>query len=204
MENALKLTQRDKDGTVSRWGLAAHSFHIWWALWQNEAEIVGPLTSQCRLLELPATEAIEFVRGLIHTHRVSPPGWDWPMPPAMVYRPGPLGPPHDNYRAAELPQASARRAGRYRPRVAILDSRQADRLTGAQGPRGNYTTACLLSLRKRCGGRLGQFTVGPPRRKSGIRSPWNTTCGTTGRARIVPVPASWRRSCAATACLRVN
>ena len=39
VENALKLTQREEDGTVSRWGLAAHSqSSIWWALCRVIAE----------------------------------------------------------------------------------------------------------------------------------------------------------------------
>ena len=44
VENALKLTRREEDGTVSRWGLIAHNSSIWWALWQNEAELADALT----------------------------------------------------------------------------------------------------------------------------------------------------------------
>ena len=45
VENARKLTQREDDGTVSRWGIAMHqNFLPWWALWQNEAELADALT----------------------------------------------------------------------------------------------------------------------------------------------------------------
>lgn len=119
VENALRLTQRDKDGTVSRWGLAAHSqSSIWWALWQNEAELADALTSQCRLQEASAIEALEFFRGLMHTHGVSPAVFDvdlWRLiddpaglPPAMVYTTLPLGSSRFNYRRAELPRGKAR------------------------------------------------------------------------------------------------
>ena len=118
VENALKLTQREEDGTVPRWGLDALGPFAWWALWQNEAELVDPLTSQCRLQELPAIEALEFVRGLIHTHRVSPAALGTDLarliydpagsPPAMLYITSPLGPPHNSYRRAELPVGRVR------------------------------------------------------------------------------------------------
>ena len=119
VENALKLTQREEDGTVSRWGLAAHTqSSIWWALWQNEAEMADPLMSQCRLQELAAIEALEFFRGLMHTHGVSPAVFDmdlWRLiddpagsPPAMVYTTIPLGSSRFNYRRAELPRGKAR------------------------------------------------------------------------------------------------
>ena len=119
VENALKLTQREEDGTVSRWGLAAHTqSSIWWALWQNEAEMADPLMSQCRLQELAAIEALEFFRGLMHTHGVSPAVFDmdlWRLiddpagsPPAIVYTTIPLGSSRFNYRRAELPRGKAR------------------------------------------------------------------------------------------------
>ena len=116
--NAVKLTQREEDGTVSRWGLATHHWHIWWVLWQNEAEMADALTSQCRLQELAAIEALEFFRGLIHTHRVSPAvsGTDLldiiysskGIPPAMVYNTAPLGYSRFNYRSAVLPRSKVR------------------------------------------------------------------------------------------------
>lgn len=118
VENALKLTQREEDGTVSRWGLEAHSGMIWWALWQSEAEMVDPLTLQCQLQELAAIEALEFFRGLIHTHRVSPAALGTDLarliydpagsPPAMLYNSSPPGPPHDSYRRVELPVGKVR------------------------------------------------------------------------------------------------
>ena len=121
LENALKLTQREEDGTVSRWGLAAHGFSVWWALWQNETEMIDPLTSQCLLQEPAAIEALNYVRGLIHTHRVSPAEWEWKVPPAMVYRPGPIGPPYDHYRRAELPVGKVRSVPvRTDPGIAIV------------------------------------------------------------------------------------
>ncbi len=117
VENALKLTERGDDGTVERWGLESLGEAIWWALWQNEAEMADVLTSQCRLQEPPALEAIEFVRGLIHSHRVSPPAlgadrfellYNSPRPPAMVYSTFPLDLIHFNYRCAVLPMGKVR------------------------------------------------------------------------------------------------
>ena len=118
VENALKLTRREADGTVSRWGLATHHWHIWWVLWQNEAEMADALTSQCRLQELAAIGALEFFRGLIHTHRISPAvsGTDLSdiiysskgIPPAIVYNTAPLGHSRFNYRSAELPRGKVR------------------------------------------------------------------------------------------------
>ncbi len=118
VENALKLTQREEDGTVSRWGLSAHTEPIWWALWQNEAELADALTSQCRLQEPAAIAALEFFHGLIHNHGVSPVAFDMDLwriiddpagsPPAMVYTTLPLGASRFNYRRAELPRGKAR------------------------------------------------------------------------------------------------
>ena len=118
VENALKLTQREEDGTVSRWGLDAHSGMIWWALWQNEAEMVDPLTLQCQLQESAAIEALEFFRGLIHTHRVSPAAHGTDLSrlvygpsssrPAMMYRGGNLRYSRFNFRRAELPRGKVR------------------------------------------------------------------------------------------------
>ncbi|MDE2815125.1 MAG: extracellular solute-binding protein [Chloroflexota bacterium] len=69
---AEQLTEKKEDGTVRRWGLIAHNFGIWWALWQNNAEVVDPATGECRLGDAAALEALEFMRGLFHTQRVSP------------------------------------------------------------------------------------------------------------------------------------
>lgn len=113
VESALRLTKRREDGSVSRWGLAAHGSSLWWALWQNEAEAVDPVTLQCRLQEPAAVAALQFAHGLLHTHRVSstalymdlaklvfePAGFA----PAIVYSSPPIRPP-GHYHLAELPR----------------------------------------------------------------------------------------------------
>ena len=114
VENALRLTQREEDGTVSRWGLIAHNSSIWWALWQNEAELADALTVQCRLQEPAAVEALEFIRGLMHTHGVSPAASGQDLgkliygevasPPAMIYFPVLYLAIGAKYRRAELPR----------------------------------------------------------------------------------------------------
>ncbi len=73
LEIAEKLTERDENGEVQRWGLLTQHHGYWWALWQNEAELADPATMQCRLLEPAAIEALQFCHDLIHTHQVSPP-----------------------------------------------------------------------------------------------------------------------------------
>ena len=113
VENALKLTQRGADGTVTRWGLMPHMFGFWWALWQNEAEAFDSITLRCRLREPAATEALQFCRDLLHIHRVAPllassDVFDvFSMPPdsmpAMFYRRLSIGPSFNN-RWAELPR----------------------------------------------------------------------------------------------------
>ena len=115
VENALRLTQREEDGTVTRWGLIAHnSRSVWWALWQNEAEVADALTAQCRLQEPAAVEALEFIRGLMHTHGVSPAASGQDLgkliygevasPPAMIYFPVLYLAIGAKYRRAELPR----------------------------------------------------------------------------------------------------
>lgn len=115
VENALKLTQREEDGTVSRWGLTTHqNFFPWWALWQNEAEMADALTLQCRLQEPAAIEALAFFHGLMHSHGVSPTefGMDlWRLirdpassPPAILYDTFYFAGSRFNYRRATLPQ----------------------------------------------------------------------------------------------------
>ena len=115
VESALKLTQREDDGTVSRWGLVTHqNFFPWWALWQNEAEMAEALTLQCRLQEPAALEALEFFRGLMHSHGVSPTefGMDlWRLignpassPPAILYDTFYSAGSRFDYRRATLPQ----------------------------------------------------------------------------------------------------
>ncbi len=118
VENALKLTEREEDGTVSRWGLIAHGSSIWWALWQNEAILADAQTSQCRLQEPAAVAALEFVRGLMHTHGVSPAAsgpelsrliyGEVASPAAMIYFPVLYLSPVATYRRAELPRGKAR------------------------------------------------------------------------------------------------
>jgi len=115
--NAVKLTQRDDDGNVTRWGLVPHFHGLWWALWQNEAEVLGPVTGQCRLQEPAATAALQFCHDLFHTHRVAPPVagrelWDiYSLPPdvfpAMFFSQVTRAHRYE-YRLAELPQGKVR------------------------------------------------------------------------------------------------
>ena len=75
VSNATRLTQRDVDGEVTRWGVVTHGAiigGIWWTLWQNESGVLEPETMRCRLQEPAAMEALLFFRDLLHTHRVSP------------------------------------------------------------------------------------------------------------------------------------
>ena len=110
--NAARLTKRRADGAVARWGLATHSYGLWWALWQNEADVVDPDTLQCRLQEPAAIEALQFFRDLLHTHRVSPPLlrdlgtliFESGTPPAMVYGLPPVRPSQGDFRLAEIPR----------------------------------------------------------------------------------------------------
>ena len=117
VENAVKLTRRDDDGNVTRWGLMPHFHGFWWALWQNEAEVIDPVTGQCRLQEPNATAALRFCHELLHTHRVAPPVggrevWDlYSLPPdvfpAMFYSLITRARRYD-YRLAELPRGKVR------------------------------------------------------------------------------------------------
>ena len=109
VENALRLTIRDNDGTVTRWGLATQNIGLWWALWQNEADVLDLDSLQCRLREPAALEALQFVHGLLHAHRVSPPLIRLELaklfpPPAIVYSYPPVRPGQGSYRLAELPR----------------------------------------------------------------------------------------------------
>ena len=117
VENAQKLTRRRENGTVARWGLATHMVGIWWALWQNGADVLNRESLQCRLQEPTATEALQFFRDLLHIHRVSPTESRdlWKLiyqpagsPPAMVYHAPPMRPPAGDYRLASLPQGDMR------------------------------------------------------------------------------------------------
>ncbi|MDE2815961.1 MAG: extracellular solute-binding protein [Chloroflexota bacterium] len=107
-ENAAKLTNRGQDGEVRRWGLLAHS-KLWWALWQNNADVVDPAALQCRLQESAAIEALQFVWDLLHTMQVSPRAHGMDLnkvtpPPAMVYDNPPLRPSLGSYGLAQIPQ----------------------------------------------------------------------------------------------------
>ncbi len=73
VEIAEKLTERNEDGEIQRWGLITQHQGYWWALWQNAAELADPITKQCRLLEPAAIEALQFCYDLVHMHQVSPP-----------------------------------------------------------------------------------------------------------------------------------
>ena len=115
--NAQKLTQRDEEGRVTRWGLMPHFRGLWWALWQNEAEVTDPVTGRCRLQDPSATAALQFVHDLLHIHQVAPPvswreTWDFlggmdDTVPAMFFSTVTFGPRH-NYRLAEVPRGKLR------------------------------------------------------------------------------------------------
>ena len=117
VENAVKMTRRDADGTVTRWGLVPHFGGFWWALWQNDAEVIDPVTGRCRLQEPAATEALSFCHDLLHTHRVAPSlgGREmrelFSMPgdtlPAMFYDRS-TGLARREYQWAELPRGKVR------------------------------------------------------------------------------------------------
>ncbi len=106
------LTQRGADGAVRRWGVDTHGSRLWWALWQNEADMVDTTNSQCRLSESAAIEALQFVHALLHVQRVSPPVLYQDLakltpPPAIVYTNPPLR-PSGSYRLADIPRGKVR------------------------------------------------------------------------------------------------
>jgi hypothetical protein len=114
---AKKLTRRDENGEVRRWGLMAQQFGYWWALWQNGADVVDPHTGQCLLQDKAATEALQFCYDLMHVHRVSPPATNlemrrllrelfpnWPPMFFSSYR----GSTNSEYRWAALPRGNMR------------------------------------------------------------------------------------------------
>jgi multiple sugar transport system substrate-binding protein len=113
VESAAALTRRKEDGSVARWGVIPHFHGLWWALWQNEAVAVDPDTQACRLQEPAATEALQFIHDLIHTHRVTPAVeedlWKFVFQPtgqtpAMVYTWIPMHDLQRKYRVAALPR----------------------------------------------------------------------------------------------------
>ena len=72
---ARRLTKRNSEGEVTRWGAVTHGGFIggiWWALWQNQATLMDEETFQCRLHEPAAVGALQFFHDLLHTYRVSP------------------------------------------------------------------------------------------------------------------------------------
>ena len=117
VESAVTLTRRDEDGATVHWGLEAHRYGLWWALWQHEALARDPETGTWRLQEPAASEALQFYSDLLHCHRVAPPlvaddaaklyevtADSWP---AMFYSPR----QHmwnGDYRWAELPRGKVR------------------------------------------------------------------------------------------------
>ena len=114
VENAARLTTYERDGTLQRWGLDAHSQGLWWALWQNGAALLDPNTLDCRLQESVAIEAFQFVHDLIHRHRVSQPAilkdirdLVGKTPGTMLYRYPPQFLLPETYRMAALPRTRA-------------------------------------------------------------------------------------------------
>jgi ABC-type glycerol-3-phosphate transport system substrate-binding protein len=117
LTNAVKLTQRDDEGNTTRWGLMPHFHGLWWALWQNEAEVVDSVTGRCRLQDTAATAALQFCHDLFHSHRVAPPAvgmerWEHfgkldDTVPAMFLSTPTMEPRYD-YRLAALPQGKVR------------------------------------------------------------------------------------------------
>jgi len=120
---AQALTERSDRGEVLRWGLSISPLGLLTLLWQNEADLLDPVSVRCRLQEAGAIEALAFCRDLFHTYRVSPPfrGNDLvsllnrptkialvydrtaSMPPAIFYQ-GHGG----RYLVAELPRSKQR------------------------------------------------------------------------------------------------
>lgn len=43
---AVTLTRRNDEGATDHWGLEAHRYGLWWALWQNEALVHNPETGE--------------------------------------------------------------------------------------------------------------------------------------------------------------
>ncbi len=114
VDTAVRLTQRDNDGKIKRWGLVAHNFGIWWALLQNDAAVIDPATGECGLDEPVAIEALDFIKGLFYAQRVSPAAigralWDNiyinRVPPAMLHSQSPK--PSLGIRLGGLPRGKA-------------------------------------------------------------------------------------------------
>ena len=117
VESAMALTVRAEDGATAHWGLEAHRYGLWWALWQNAALFHDFETGEWRLQEPAASEALQFYSDLLHCQRVAPPlvredvaklytvtanAW-----PAMFYSPR-QDLWNGDYRWATLPQGKVR------------------------------------------------------------------------------------------------
>ena len=166
--NAAKLTQRRADGSVARWGLAAHSIGLWWALWQNEAEAVDVETLQCRLQEPAAIEALQFFHDLLHTHRVSPAVdrdlgrmiYESGNPPAMVYELPPKRPSPGEYRLAQLPRGKVRAVpvlGEFGIAIAARTSHPEAAYTALRGLVGAMQPYVIVPTQREAVARLGEF-----------------------------------------------
>ena len=170
--NAAELTKRKADGTVVRWGLATHSVGLWWALWQNEADVVDLGTLQCRLQEPGAIEALQFFRDLLHTHRVSPVLYrdlfelihQSGNPPAMVYELSPRRPFHGDFRLAELPRGKVRAVPVYADMGIAIAARTANpeaAYTALKGLAHVMQTARECAYPKRSGSKAWGIAQGP-------------------------------------------
>ena len=74
VENAKKLTWRSEDGKLTRWGLMSHMYGLWWALWQNHAEMFDPATAGAgcgnRLPSKPCASASDLLHSTKFPHHV--------------------------------------------------------------------------------------------------------------------------------------
>lgn len=120
VSNAERLTLRHENRELARWGVVTLGEvidGIWWALWQNEANVVDPESLQCRLQEPASLEALQFFRDLIHKHQISPAVdsghrhnlWSGVTPLfAMQYSTPALSPTTLDFPLAELPRGRVR------------------------------------------------------------------------------------------------
>ncbi len=167
--NAAALTQRDGDGEAQRWGLLTQEDGYWWALWQNEAELADPATLACRLQDAAATEALQFCRDLLHTHRVTPPATgliEWQVSasssslwPAMLYLPH-QNFSRDGYRWAALPRGKVRSvpvAGNLGIAVAARAKNTETAYTALKGLVDVMQPLALVPARRDAVARLGDF-----------------------------------------------
>lgn len=170
IDTAVQLTERDKDGKVKRWGLIAHNVGIWWALLQNEATIVDPATGECGLDERAAVEALDFIKGLFHTQRVSPAAtgralWDNVyidrVPPAMMHSQSPK--PSLGIRLGELPRGKVQvvPVEAEMGMAVVADSARADvAYTALRGLVETMQELVVIPATREAVARLGEFKVG--------------------------------------------